>query len=401
MIKSTYFKKDYSDILFHNFQSVYYIFFSIYCVFTYLSCTSFADLPWMHIGQLYVLVRITCIVILGAYVLSQRYTELKLLVLLTIGCAMLVSTLSSGYWGLLLSVLFIVAGKDVSIRKLAKCTFWSSIGVSFAAFLASSIGLITSLELHGEGGYIRHAYGFTHPNTLGMCILVASCAYAVMNFRKFRWLDLLFYGCAFYVCFDLAHSRTSSYEIAAICVMSLIVYFAPRRMLDKPILAIGTVIFVMLSFFSIWIMVNYDPSVTWMYDFNRFLSNRFDLMHHYYMTYQLHPFGYNFSAIQEIYSIPSNGWVEVFKNFVVDNVYAHTFLESGYIVWLLIIVLYTVYLVRQTRKGILSNGSFGLILFAVAGFTEFVTFSVFYNFCLVSLASFVFKCAPLENESIC
>lgn len=36
MIKSTYFKKDYSDILFHNFQSVYCILFFLYIVCSHI-----------------------------------------------------------------------------------------------------------------------------------------------------------------------------------------------------------------------------------------------------------------------------------------------------------------------------------------------------------------------------
>lgn len=382
---------------FCNFNLIYYTLFVAYSALTCLTFTSFSTLSWFHIDQLYFGVRVACIVILGMRIISQRYAKSTLLIMIGAGCILVISTLTSGSWGILLAALFIIAGKNASLQKIAKCILWSSLGITILAIVAANIGLIPSFNLGA-----RRAYGFTHPNSLGSSILTACCAYGVINFRKFRWFDFLLYGYAFYFCYEVACSRTSSYAIALIAVASFLVSVIPQKIIDKPFLCVGTVLLIGLSVFSIWLMINYNPLIGWMYNFDRLLSNRIELMHHYYVTYHLHPFGFDFSTIQEAYKIHvSQNMTGVYTTFIVDNAYAHVFLESGYFVWILIIVLYISFLVKQIKVGILSASSFGLILFAVVGFTENAGLSISNNFCLVAFVSFVFKHVFLEDEGAC
>ncbi len=112
---------------------------------------------------------------------------------LVLGSCVVVSTLVSGSWNILLLLLFLLAGRNADIRMLAHCVLWSNSACVILAMACSSRGLISTPVKMSSVNTIRNSFGFTHPNLLGMTVLTICCALAVIRFRKFSKIDILVY----------------------------------------------------------------------------------------------------------------------------------------------------------------------------------------------------------------
>ena len=364
-----------------RFMPIYYVLFTIYCAFNLLKFTSFQELSWMNIGLLYLLIRIVSTLVLGVRILVQRFQAKQYVLCLVVGSCVLASTFISGSWNILLLLLFLIAGREVDLRKIAICVLCTNVAVIFLTVICANNGIIKKTTfIAGNGMPERQAFGFTHPNLFGLAVVTACCAYAVLQYRKFGWKDLLIYGVAFYACYELAYSRTSAISILLIVFLSLFVTIDKHGRWDKLILVLGSLAFLGLSLFSIWLMVYFKPSISWMSNLNSMMTGRLDLMHHYFETYGVHMFGFDFSKMQENY----RGY---YDTFICDNAFAHVVLESGIVVAALLFLAYEYVLLRGLIVyGELTPELFGLIIFAFVAFSESGAFWVCVNFCLVALA---------------
>lgn len=364
-----------------RFMPIYYVLFTIYCALNLLKFTSFQELSWMNIGLLYLLIRIVSTLVLGVRILVQRFQAKQYVLCLVVGSCVLASTFISGSWNILLLLLFLIAGREVDLRKIAICVLCTNVAVIFLTVICANNGIIKKTTfIAGNGMPERQAFGFTHPNLFGLAVVTACCAYAVLQYRKFGWKDLLIYGVAFYACYELAYSRTSAISILLIVFLSLFVTIDKHGRWDKLILVLGSLAFLGLSLFSIWLMVYFKPSFSWMSNLNSMMTGRLDLMHHYFETYGVHMFGFDFSKMQENY----RGY---YDTFICDNAFAHVVLESGIVVAALLFLAYEYVLLRGLIVyGELTPELFGLIIFAFVAFSESGAFWVCVNFCLVALA---------------
>lgn len=364
-----------------RFMPIYYVLFTIYCALNLLKFTSFQELSWMNIGLLYLLIRIVSTLVLGVRILVQRFQAKQYVLCLVVGSCVLASTSISGSWNILLLLLFLIAGREVDLRKIAICVLCTNVAVIFLTVICANNGIIKKTTfIAGNGMPERQAFGFTHPNLFGLAVVTACCAYAVLQYRKFGWKDLLIYGVAFYACYELAYSRTSAISILLIVFLSLFVTIDKHGRWDKLILVLGSLAFLGLSLFSIWLMVYFKPSISWMSNLNSMMTGRLDLMHHYFETYGVHMFGFDFSKMQENY----RGY---YDTFICDNAFAHVVLESGIVVAALLFLAYEYVLLRGLIVyGELTPELFGLIIFAFVAFSESGAFWVCVNFCLVALA---------------
>lgn len=364
-----------------RFMPIYYVLFTIYCALNLLKFTSFQELSWMNIGLLYLLIRIVSTLVLGVRILVQRFQAKQYVLCLVVGSCVLASTFISGSWNILLLLLFLIAGREVDLRKIAICVLCTNVAVIFLTVICANNGIIKKTTfIAGNGMPERQAFGFTHPNLFGLAVVTACCAYAVLQYRKFGWKDLLIYGVAFYACYELAYSRTSAISILLIVFLSLFVTIDKHGRWDKLILVLGSLAFLGLSLLSIWLMVYFKPSISWMSNLNSMMTGRLDLMHHYFETYGVHMFGFDFSKMQENY----RGY---YDTFICDNAFAHVVLESGIVVAALLFLAYEYVLLRGLIVyGELTPELFGLIIFAFVAFSESGAFWVCVNFCLVALA---------------
>lgn len=362
-----------------NFMVLYYILFTLYNVISTVMYTGFSRLTYLNIPNLYFAIRIIIFVIFFFHILTLKLRVQTYLVCIFVVSCTVVSTLVSGSWNVLLLLLFLLCGKDVNIKILSKCILWSNITIMTFTAIANEKGIITSPIGMTIDGAIKVTYGFNHRNSLGMCILTTCCAYAVLRFRDFKIYDIIVYGFAFYICDALISSRTAAVIILLIAISSLVISVKQNRTVDSLVIITGLILFILAVLFSIWIMVYYNSSIPWMAQFNTFMSGRLELANYYYETYHIHLFGYDFSSMQQSY--------KDYETFICDNAYNHVILQSGIVVFAIIIIGYGYILLSSFIYKCLTPCVYGLIIFAVVSFSESSGLFISNNFCLVSLVA--------------
>ena len=363
-----------------RFSPLYYTLFTLYNIFNALKGTGFTDLPQFHIDLLYLLIRILIFVCMIIHFLTLRLKLSAYILCIFVLSCVTAATLVSGSWNMLLLLLFLLGGREARVSVMARCIIWSDLAVIAVTAFCYSRGIISSDVYMSGIGTVRNTLGFSHPNTLGMYILTICCAYAVLRFRKCKWYDFLLFIFAFYYCYYLIYSRTSAIAVALIIALALITTIDRRGKLDALLLFLGLITLVALCISSIWLMVYYDPSVSWMSKLNEFMSGRLDLAHYYYETYSVHLFGYDFSSMQEAYK-------DIYTNFICDNAYAHVILQYGVIVFALVMFGYVYILLQSLIKVQLNPLVFGLIIFSVVAFSESGGLFICNNFCLIALSA--------------
>ena len=372
-------RSSYIDRHMINFMPIYYILFTLYNIVNTLTYTGFSNLPWLHLNTIYVVIRILIFICMTIYLLSIRLTVSRYLLCIFIISSVIASTLISGNWNILLLLLFVLCGKRARINILAYCVLWSNIVVILLTAFCYSRGIISAPVMMSGRGTVRNTFGFSHPNSLGMSILAACCAYAVLRFRRFKWYDIAIYSVSFYICNTLVYSRTAAIVVLIIGLLSLLVSIGHSKVFDALYMMFGCLVFVVGVVSSVWMMIYYDSSVQWMSQFNTFMSARPELSNYYYETYSVHLFGFDFSTMQEAY--------REYSSFICDNAYAHVLLQSGIIVFLILIFGYGYILFISMLHSRLTPCVFGLIIYSIVALSESSGLFICSNSCLVALAA--------------
>lgn len=131
-----------------RFMPIYYVLFTIYCALNLLKFTSFQELSWMNIGQLYLLIRIVSTLVLGVRILVQRFQAKQYALCLVVGSCVLASTFISGSWNILLLLLFLIAGREVNLRKIAICVLCTNVAVIFLTVICANNGIIKKNNIY-------------------------------------------------------------------------------------------------------------------------------------------------------------------------------------------------------------------------------------------------------------
>lgn len=371
-------------------SKMYLVAFALYLAAYSLNFTTFRDLSYLHIDAFYLGVRIFCAVTLFARIVRLGFARWQIALFCVCACVIVASTAISGSWNILLLFLFVVAGKEIEAKQLARVSFWCSICIVLVTVTAASAGLISSVSMYSLNNTLRQAPGFTHPNSLGVLLLSISCAFSILRYRKSSLLDIAFYAFMYYLCNVIVFSRTSALCILVIAILSFSITLLKNHGTDRMLIAIGIGFFVFLDLLTIFCMVFYDSSITWMHELNSLLSGRLDLMHYFCVYYPPSLFGFNFDSISVNHGS--------FNTFLVDNAYAHIILESGILVAILLSVAWLLTMMQAFRANDLRPSIFGLIVFALVAFSETAAFFICINFCLIGISEALYS--PKRSVSL-
>ena len=376
-----------------NYKKSYLFAFSLYFIAYNLNFTTFRDLSFLHLDLFYLGVRAFCTVVLTAHILRLGFSRWQIALFSICACVVISSTAFSGSWNIFLLFLFVVAGKGVDVRDVASVSFWCSLGVILVTVSAASAGYISSITMNSLNNTLRQAPGFTHPNSLGVLLLSMTCAFTVLRFRKATIVDVIFYGCMYYLCRVVVFSRTSALCILLLAFLAILATLLRGKAFDRLLIALGIGAFIILSLSTYYFMYSYNPSVGWMRELDSVLSARLALMHYFTVSVPPLPFGFDFDDAFIRFGS--------FSTFLVDNAYAHIVLESGILVAILMYVAWLATLVQAFRCGRLSPAIFGLIIFSFVAFCETSAFFICINFNLIGISEAIYSMQREHSGSTC
>lgn len=289
-------------------------------------------------------------------------------------------------------VVLILACKNVDCDRLIRCDLKVRGVLFLITFVLGGIGIISSAN-GIKDGYIRNSMGFTHVNALSLCAFVLLCGYIYINYNSISFKKIIIM--VLYVLLVFQTTRTVTFLYVSLIAVFMCIYLRHnlrKRRESKFLLKILLVILAVSWLFSIFMMIWYDPSVSWMYALNKFLSGRLALMSNAYKEFGINNFG------QIIQWVTTNQASSSLQLNVVDNGIARLLLTQGWIATILLlggILILFLYSMRANKALCLI-----LALFAIYGISESGCYYVYTNPFLIFLGQIVYSKGQVHNDTM-
>lgn len=289
-------------------------------------------------------------------------------------------------------VVLILACKNVDYDRLIRCDMKVRGFLFLATFFLGRIGIISSAN-NIKDGFIRNSMGFTHVNAFSLCAFILLCSYIYINYNTISFKKIILM--VLYILFVYQTARTETFLYISLIAVFACIYLQHtfrKRKASIFLLKILLVILVVSWLFSICMMIWYDPSVSWMYALNKFLSGRLALMSSAYKEFGISNFGYL------IQWVTTNQATSSLQLNVVDNGVVRLLLTQGWIATILLIgglLLLFLYSMRVNNALCLI-----LALFAIYGISESGCYYVYTNPFLIFLGQILYSRGQLHNTAM-
>lgn len=379
----------------------YYLAFLCYTLWNALTETSFVDvLPESTYSYLKIIFQSLTVIFILVKILSQKYDFKRFLTLSLFGLIAIISFSITGFSIITWSFFFVMAGDDISIRRLCSIALVVFMIITIIVVILSSTGFIPN-KVFVRGGVVRDSYGFNHPNTFGQALLEISLAISVLRYKKFgapEFLLIIFFA---FITWFLVDSRTSSMMI----IMTALLFFVfsrPRKYYRSQYLVyiLLAVLVLLLIALSYYFMLFYSPSNPLHVLLNRVLSGRPFLSHGWFTWYPPSLFGTHFASnIAGVYT--TSGYTS--SSIMVDNAYSYLTIQFGYFLTLFFIISIVVVLLQpiisyKSKRKLDESISFSLrpeqlalVVCLIVGVSEAYILNFSFNYYLLLIFQLVFS----------
>ncbi len=139
----------------------------------------------------------------------------------------------SGWGTYFMQLMFLVAAKEIDLRKLPRITLYVQLIVVAFIISLSLTGVIENISyVYNRMNSIpvyRQALGFVHPNALGAQVVQFSIVWLWIRWERWKWYDNAVYALAAYFIFVISNSVTSTLLIVLIGCINLVYRLLLKR----------------------------------------------------------------------------------------------------------------------------------------------------------------------------
>lgn len=288
--------------------------------------------------------------------------------------------------------LFVFAGKNADLNKLAKITLLVVSIITVISVMACYAGVIKNYVLFSSDRGSRSAMGFRHPNRLAERVSEICIAYWYLNSVEHRWRVIALNIAALLFVGYVAGSRGSSVIFAALILAVFIFPILSR--FPKISAGASFILIIGIAALSFYLMVEYTPDNAFMSGFNQLLSLRLSLMNQSYEFAGLTLFGADFAHAPVVGTHYLYG-TDV--HFLVDNSYARILLYNGISASILLFVLIAVIYLRHIKEQRFSLALLGLTIVLAFGFVENYMLDIQYNYFMFLASGLLFAPSPVNQ----
>ena len=204
----------------------------------------------------------------------------------------------------------LLASMNFNFRTIVKIDFKCKVIVLLFVLICNKMGYATSEFLVTRGDMIRNAFGFYHPNTFGMYLMVIFFEYLYLN--KDKKIRNLIIAVIFAIFIHYtSDTRSAIYSIIGISRLSLGDKYWVKIFKNKFIGYILNNIYLILLLISVITTMLYCSKISWALDLNEFLSNRLYLQSVFWNKYGLSLFGRNIDYTSTL----DNGYMKILLNY--------------------------------------------------------------------------------------
>ena len=169
-------RKGLNDFLFYT-ALVFYIFWSI-LFNTYVTKTGFWD---ENVVRVFI---VTVRILLYIKILDDSYSLEGIIKAVALAILTYISLQNSGQNMIQYSVLFILAAKDIDLKKALKIGLITDAITTGSVVILSLLGIIANFS-SARGGTLRYAMGFNNANTFGGHIVILTLGFIYLYYWSF------------------------------------------------------------------------------------------------------------------------------------------------------------------------------------------------------------------------
>lgn len=288
--------------------------------------TMFNDISWMP--QLMKLLRyISYGIIAVKLIYDSIYTEIEIMKILLIFILLGLVSINIDSNVLFCSFFFIIAARNIDMRKLLLGAFWIQLFLTIMIAVASRIGLVSDWMYNIEGRN-RHSLGYVYPSYIASIFFYMVLAYMYIRKEKLHLLETIMIGVLNCIIFVLTDSKTSFVlTFLAIVVFFVLKYYKKElknNLISKLLYSYSVF---GIAIISIVTCIVYNDENNFLVKINSFINNRLIMGHNALVEHGVTLFGekirwigfgglgYTTSALKEEYNFVDCSYVKVLLDY--------------------------------------------------------------------------------------
>lgn len=288
--------------------------------------TIFNDISWMP--QLMKVLRYVSYGIIAIKLIYDSiYTEVEIVKILLIFILLGLVSLHIDSNVLFCSFFFIIAARNIDIRKLLLGALWIQLILTIMIAVASQIGLVSDWMYNIEGRN-RHSLGYIYPSYIASIFFYMILAYMYIRKEKLHLLETIMIGVLNCIIFVLTDSKTSFVlTFLAIVVFFVLKYYKKElknNLISKLLYSYSVF---GIAIISIVTCIVYNDENNFLVKINSFINNRLIMGHNALMEHGVSLFGekirwigfgglgYTTSALKEEYNFVDCSYVKVLLDY--------------------------------------------------------------------------------------
>jgi len=275
----------------------------------------------------------------------QKYSFRELIIILLITLFIAIATLNSDHNTMMSTWIFIVAAKTLDFSKVMKYAYIVQLLMMLMVFYLFFSGYIDEYTMY-RGNTLRHSWGFTHPNLLGVRIFQLIITRCYIRRDKINLWDCGVIIAAAVFINRVANSQTSFYSLIILALISFVHFIVVKTKRNTQRMASIFILVALASNVASTFMILIDvKKYMLLSEIDRFMSSRFSQCHRTMKYYGIKLLG------QKVQMYVKRPGVGRYYHFWLDNAYGSILLRYGVIVFLIFSVLYLYAMVCLKRLG--------------------------------------------------
>lgn len=277
-------------------------------------------------------------------------------------------------------ILFLMASKSSDFNGIIKFDLAIKLCLLCLVFFLYSIGMTEKVISYTVDRGVRYAFGFGHPNTLGVYVFSICADLAYLNYKNRKLIIYMFLAIAAILINIYCDSRGSFISIILLIILS---YLLPKLKNSKVFKGITIYMFPLLlivSYLVSYLFMKSNGNSVFIF-LDELFSRRISLMAAFLDGYSIHLFGSKFIN----YNTGTIG-----TSYVLDSAYMSLLIKFG----LAVTLFFAIAMPKKVKKAY-NSGQYNIILclivFMFFGLMENGFYVLAYNPFLLSLATIIFK----------
>lgn len=337
------------------------------------------------------IIRIVCIILFLVKIVTLKMSIIQLLSICIIGLIFLIAAINSGDIVLLLSFLLIVASKNVNDRKVFEIVLKVHIVIIPILISLALLGTIENVMISRAAlGISRLALGFTHPNGLGAQLVLVCMCWVILRWEKLKFIDYLLISLIGIFILVIADSRTSTFVIMLLILLSVILKLLARVGKEKILYTVMWCICLLVPILSIYFITQYDPSNNTHLFLDFMFSRRLQFSNRLYDVYGFSFIGRDTPLLSGDYGI---------RRIPLDNMFVFVAIRYG-IITLLTILMGFYFTLGKMIKEKYYPGIICMFLYLLFATVEILPFDINRNITLLLIGCFLYNKNFLSKERI-